>query len=84
MSGNRYISFNEYIDLSLSPCDSAYSDWATHDDLNTVINNLELRLILRDKYFDFNDLDTPVKNFVKELSLEFRNDTYLFVTVTVK
>ena len=54
------------------------------EETNRLINTIDVRLFLKNKYFDFNDLENPVKNFIQVNSLELKDDNFLLVTITVK
>ena len=84
VSNNRFMSSSEYVDLLISRWNNQTQNCASMEETNRLINTIDVRLFLKNKYFDFNDLETPVKNFIQVNSLELKDDNFLLVTITVK
>ena len=84
VAGNLFIPYNEYIDLAISQCSNLTHSCATQEEIDQTVNNMYMTLILKNQYFDFDDLDNPIKNYLQIQRLYFRSDTLLLVTVSAK
>ena len=66
ISGAGTSKVNKYIEIKISKCSNSTSSVTckTSDEINTALSNSDFSLAIENRYFDFDDYDTPVKSYL--------------------
>ena len=81
---NRSIGRRD-LHISILKCvNSTNSQWKTDQEIDNYIASAELLFLLKNNYFEFNNIKTPIKQFFKENRINVGSNIETYVKIGVK
>ena len=78
LSGNLHSDGGYSISLTLSDCTS-HSSCEDPSDIHCIINSINFDIVIKNQYFDFKDIDHPIKSCIDNTYTHQLNDDYISI-----